>query len=115
MVVCPYVRMKALKTKNCFHCDKPVPEEARRCPECGGRLGTTADFAVMLFLPLGVLLGIVIILGAGEDATALVVGGVVLGVSLGIVAWGLWRIRKGERRSGYGKGPSAPLKTGKSQ
>ena len=98
---------KPKKRIECY-CGQEVPVDAGRCPHCGHKLGTAADFAAILFLVLGVPVGMVIVLTAAELEFR-VVGGIVLAVSLALAGggWiGVWRReRKKPQRTRSKDGP----------
>lgn len=45
-----------INTKDCIHCKSPIPEEATKCPECGGDVNPAA--AAFAGIVGGILVGI---------------------------------------------------------
>lgn len=81
----------------CIHCKATVPANVRRCPKCGGRLGTAADLAVCFFA-LGIPLGLVFALLPGNPTAIRLLGSIMLAASVVGVAWGCLAISRARRR-----------------
>lgn len=86
-----------MPTTTCIHCKATIPANVRRCPKCGGEVGTAADLAVCLFAA-GLPLGLVFSLLPGNPRAIRLLGLIITAASVIGTAWGQIAISRARRR-----------------